>query len=50
MKKYYCTAIDRNHLDNLTRDYRNAGFNIVTYGEYFRELEKDDEFIVIEIA
>ena len=49
MKKYYCTAINREHLDSLTRDYRNAGWFIVTYGETLRELERGDEFIVIEI-
>lgn len=49
MKRYYCTAANRKHLDSLTRDYRKAGFNIVTYGENLRELEKNDEFVVIEI-
>lgn len=50
MKTYYCTAMNKEHLDSLTRDYRKAGYNIVTYGERLRELEKDNEFIVIEIA
>lgn len=50
MKTYYCTATNRKHLDSLTRDYRNAGYNIVTYGERLRELEKGDEFVVIKIA
>ena len=50
MKKYYCTAINREHLDSLTRDYRNNGWQIVTYGETLRELELGNEFIVIEIA
>ena len=49
MKKYYCTAENRKHLDSLTRDYRQAGFNIVTYGETLRELENGNEFVVIEI-
>ena len=50
MKTYYCTAMNKEHLDSLTSDYRKAGYNIVTYGERLRELEKDNEFIVIEIA
>ena len=49
MKRYYCTASNRKHLDSLTRDYRMAGFNIVTYGETLRELENGSEFVVIEI-
>lgn len=50
MKKYYCTAVNRKHLDSLTRDYRKAGWFIVTYGKTLRELERGDEFITIEIV
>ncbi len=49
VKKYYCTAADREHLDSLTRDYRNAGWFIITYGETLRELSLGDKFLVIEI-
>lgn len=50
MKEYNCTASNRKHLDSLTRDYRNEGFMIITYTPTFRELEKDDELVIIEIA
>lgn len=50
MKQYYCTAANKKHLDSLTRDYRNEGFAIITYTPTFRELEKDNEFVIIEIA
>lgn len=49
MRKYYCTASSKKHLDSLTRDYRAAGWFIVTYGEFLRELERGDEFLVIEL-
>ena len=50
MKKDYCTVADKKHLDSLTRDYREAGWFIVTYGKTLRELERGDEFITIEIV
>lgn len=37
----------RKELDELTRRYRGLGYNIVTFGEDLRELEKDDDFIMI---
>lgn len=50
MKQYYCTAANKKHLDSLTKDYRNEGFAIITYTPTFRELEKGNEFVIIEIA
>lgn len=50
MKQYYCTAANRKHLDSLTRDYREAGFMVVTYTPTYRELEKDDELVTIKIS
>lgn len=50
MKKYHCAVTSKEHLDSLTRDYRADGWHIVTYGEALRELERENEFIVIEIA
>lgn len=49
MKKYYCTAVNKKHLDSLTKDYRRDGWNIVTFGETLRELERGDSFLIIEI-
>jgi hypothetical protein len=37
----------RKELDELTSKYRGSGYNIVTFGEDLRELEKDDSFIII---
>lgn len=37
----------KRELDELTKKYRGSGYNIVTFGEDLRELEKDDSFIII---
>lgn len=50
MKKYRCIAASKEHLDSLTRGYREDGWFIVTYGETLRELERGDEFLVIELS
>ena len=34
-------------LNSLTKEYRNQGYNIVTFGKDVRELEKGDSFVVI---
>ena len=48
MKKYRITAANKKHFDSLIRDYRENGFFLVTYGSRLAELEKDNEFIIIE--
>lgn len=48
MKKYRITAANKKHFDSLIRDYRENGFFLVTYGRRIAELEKGDEFIIIE--
>lgn len=50
MKVYFCTTVDEEHLDSLTRDYLRDGWTIVTYGKTIRKLERDNEFIRIEIG
>jgi len=40
---------NRNTLTELTRFYRSQGFNIITFGDNLRELEKGDTMIILEI-
>lgn len=42
------TAGDKKHFESLIKDYRNAGFMLITLGFRLAELEKGNEFIVIE--
>lgn len=37
----------RKELDELTRKYRGSGYNIITFCEDLRELEKDDDIVMI---
>lgn len=48
MKKYKITAANKEHFNSLIKDYRNAGFMLVTFGKRFAELETETEFVVIE--
>lgn len=48
MKRYKITAANKNHFESLIKDYRNAGFMLVTFGKRFAELETETEFVVIE--
>ena len=63
MKQFSIKAANKKHFDSLIRDYRKAGFMIVTHGVRFCELEgqardfvslektysgDEDEFIVLE--
>ena len=48
MKKYRIKAASKKHFDILIKDYRKDGFMIVTYGRKLAEMEKEDEFIIIE--
>lgn len=34
-------------LNNLTKDFRSIGYNIITFGNGVRELEKGDHMVVI---
>lgn len=48
MRKIKITAANKKHFDSLIKDFRKDGFMIVTYGYFLAELEKDDEFVIIE--
>lgn len=43
----YCKS--RREIDEVTRELRRSGYNIITYGSRVRELERGGEIIVIEI-
>ena len=42
------TVRTRGQIDALTKELRNLGYNIVTFTETFRELERPEHFIIIE--
>lgn len=48
MTTYY-TAKNKKVLNALTKEFRAKGYNIITFCTDFRELEKDDHIIVIEV-
>ena len=48
MRKFRITAASKKHFDSLIKDFRNNGFMLITLGRRLAELEKDDEFIIIE--
>ena len=48
MRVYRIKAANKKHFDSLIKDYRKDGFMIITYGYFLAELEKRDEFIIIE--
>lgn len=48
MTTYY-TAKNKKVLNELTKEFRTKGYNIITFCTDFRELEKDDHIIVIEV-
>lgn len=48
MKTNY-TVKNRKQLNQLTKDLREKGYNIITFCSDFRELEKDEHIIVIEV-
>lgn len=43
------TVKNRKQLNQLTKELRAKGYNIITFCTDFRELEKDDHIIVIEV-
>ena len=48
MKRFRITAANKEHFNSLIKDYREAGFMLVTFGKRFAELETESEFVVIE--
>lgn len=48
MRKYKITAAGRKHFESLIKDYRAAGFMLVTLGGRIAELETEYEFVHIE--
>ena len=48
MRNYRIVAANKEHFESLIKDYRAAGFMLVTYGNRFAELETEYEFISIE--
>lgn len=48
MRKYKITAANKEHFESLIKDYRKAGFMLITLGNRVAELETDEEFIFIE--
>lgn len=48
MRKFRITAANKEHFDSLIKDFRKAGFMLITYGNRLAELEKNDEFVIIE--
>lgn len=47
MQKYLIKAVNKKHLTSLIKDYRQDGFNIVTYTADLVELETETEFITL---
>lgn len=48
MRKYKITAASKEHFESLIKDYRKAGFMLITLGNRVAELETDEEFVFIE--
>ena len=48
MRTFRIKAGNKEHFESLIKDFRNSGFMLVTYGARLAELEKDNEFIIIE--
>lgn len=48
MRNYKIVAADRKHFESLIKDYRAAGFMLVTLGNRVAELETEYEFVHIE--
>lgn len=48
MRKYKITAANKAHFESLIKDYRAAGFMLVTLGNRVAELETEYEFVHIE--
>jgi hypothetical protein len=48
MRRYKITAANRKHFESLIKDYRAAGFMLITLGNRVAELENNEEFVFIE--
>lgn len=48
MRKYQITAANKAHFESLIKDYRAAGFVLVTLRNRIAELETEYEFVQIE--
>lgn len=48
MRKYQIAAANKAHFENLIKDYKAAGFMLVTLGNRIAELETEYEFVHIE--
>ena len=48
MRKYHIYAANKKHFISLIKDYREAGFLLVTLGARIAELETADEHIFLE--
>ena len=49
MKTTKIEVRNRRELDDATRSYRNNGYNIITFGTKMRELENEEQIVVITI-
>lgn len=48
MRNYRIIAANKEHFESLVKDYRAAGFILVTFGNRVAELETECEFVHIE--
>lgn len=48
MRMYKIVAANRKHFESLIKDYRAAGFMLITFGNRVAELETETEFVFIE--
>lgn len=49
MKQHKYIVKDKKELNQLTKDFRGIGYNIITFGNKVRELEKGEHIVVIEV-
>jgi hypothetical protein len=50
MKIIEINVTKKDHLKSLVMDFRRAGFQLVTFGYEFSELENEDEFVKIKVV
>lgn len=48
MRKYQITAANKAHFESLIRDFKAAGFTLITFRNRIAELETEYEFVHIE--
>lgn len=49
MKQHKYIVKNKKELNALTKDFREIGYNIITFGNKVRELEKGEHIVVIEV-